>query len=138
MSERLEWEPVPIRKHESGLRIQAQTVPGVKMLQKHVVALPVCCPVSQNPREGSTLTVMYRPEAWVLEVYSLARVVDRFRGGFPGRGRYQPERNMEGMVRLLAQMAADALGVRVTVRAHLVLDAGLMRLYGRAEPCATT
>lgn len=123
-------------KHEGGLRTQALTGPDVRTIQSHTVALPACCPVSGNPRDGSTLTLIYRPADVVLEVYSVGQLLRRFVGGWAGTERYPAERNMEGMIRLLAQMAADAVGVRVTARAHLVLDAGLMRVYGRAEPGA--
>ena len=123
-----------LRKHESGLRTQEVTGPDVGILQVHRVPLPEVCPISHNPREGSTLTVMYRPGGWCLEVYSLPQVIARFRGGWKGTERYPAERNMEGMIALLARMVADAVGVRVGVRADLVLDAGRMRIRGRAEP----
>lgn len=117
--------------HESGLR----TMPSSSVAQvRHTVALPVCCPISKNPREGSTLTVVYQPSGSVLEVYSVVAVVNLFRGGFPGAGKYRAERNMEGMIDLLAQMAADAVGVPVRVQADLVLDAGGMRITTKANP----
>lgn len=122
------------RPHESGLWTQEVTGPAVRMVERHTVPIPPCCPVTGNPREGSTLSIAYVPAGWCLEVYSLRKTVQAFRGGFPGRGRYPAERNMEGMIRLLAQMAADALGVPVAVRAELVLDAGRMRLRVRAVP----
>jgi hypothetical protein len=106
----------------------------VHLRQQHTVALPPCCPVSGNPREGSTLTLAYEPAGWCLEVYSLRRVVSRFVGGWGGTPEYPPERNMEGMVATLAQMAADALAVAVEFDADLVLDVGPMRLTGSAEP----
>lgn len=123
-----------VRKHESGLRTQALTGPAVETYLRHVVDLPPCCPVSSNPRAGSTLSVSYIPAGWCLEVYSLAQVVGRFRGGWRGTERYPPERNMEGMIRTLAQMAADALELRVRVRADLVLDVGKMVIRASAEP----
>jgi hypothetical protein len=107
---------------------------AVALRERHTVDIPPCCPVSGNPKAGSTLTLMYRPGAWVLEVYALRSLVARFRGGFPGVGRYPAERNMEGMVQLVAQMAADALAVPVRARAELVLDAGRMILTARALP----
>jgi hypothetical protein len=117
--------------HPSGLR----TMPSSSVAQvRHKVSLPVCCPISKNPREGSTLTVVYQPAGSVLEVYSVVSVVNLFRGGFPGRGPYRAERNMEGMVDLLARMAADAVGVPVRVQADLVLDAGSMRVTAKAGP----
>lgn len=124
-------------KHESGLRTMPLTgprLPGAVVV--HVVSFPSdCCPVSHNPREGSTLTLRYRPTDCTLEVYALQAVLRQFRGGFPGAGRYPAERNMEGSVTLLAQMAADALGVPVRVRARLLLDTGAMRVVCEAQPC---
>lgn len=126
--------PPEVRRHESGLRTQRVTGPEMHTYQRHEVALPPCCPVSGNPRAGSALRISYRPAGWCLEVYSLRAVVNRFRGGWPGTERYPAERNMEGMIRTLAQMAADALGLRVKARADLVLDAGRMTLRVSAEP----
>lgn len=122
------------RRHGSGLVVQALTGPAVPCIERHRLPLPRMCPVSGNPQPGSELTLIYRPREWVLEVYSLQSQVRRFQGGWPGTGGYPEERNMEGAVRLLAQMAADALGVPVRARAELVLDAGGMIVTGRARP----
>ena len=128
-----------VRKHASGLRVQEVTGPAIPRAHlSNTVDLPQVCPVSGNPRAGSTLVFTYRPQGWCLEVYSVVQLVDRFRGGFKGRGRYPAERNMEGMIHLLAQMAADALGVPVNARADLVLDAGRMRVRAKATPCVST
>jgi hypothetical protein len=107
---------------------------AVTLREHHTVDLPEMCPVSRNPRPGSTLTLSYTPDRHVLEVYGICEVVRRFRGGFPGDDHYPPERNMEGTVQLLAQMAADALNVSVRARVDLVLDAGRKRLTARAVP----
>ncbi len=123
-----------VTKHESGLRTQALTGPVSSTWQTHTVALPPCCPVSDNPREGSTLEVRYRSCGEVLEVYSLRQVVERFRGGWRGTDRYPAERNMEGMIGTLAQMCADALGRYVRVHASVVLDAGRETVTIRARP----
>jgi NADPH-dependent 7-cyano-7-deazaguanine reductase QueF len=130
--------PPDVRKHESGLRIQAVTGPAVRMLETHTIELPPCCPISGNPQPGSTLTLSYRPAGWCIEVYSLRQLVDRFRGGWKGTDRYPAERNMEGMIALVAQMAADALNVRVRGRAALVLDVGPLELRVKADPCSST
>ena len=130
--------PPEVRKHESGLRVQRVTGPAVRAYQRLVVPLPPCCPVSGNPREGSTLTLAYLPEGWCIEVYSLQQVLRRFVGGWRGTERYPAERNMEGMVALLAQMAADALQRRVRFRAELVLDTGKMTFRGAATPCSSS
>lgn len=123
-----------VRKHGSGLRVQEVTGPDARMVESHTLDLPACCPRSGNPQPGSTITVRYKPLGWCLEVYSLAALLRLFVGGFPGAGPYPAERNMEGMIRLLAQMAADALGVSVSVVASLKLDAGGMTLRVRARP----
>lgn len=123
-----------VRKHEGGLRVQRVTGPEMRTHVSHTVELPRCCPVSGNPHPGSTLRLSYIPDGWVVEVYSLPQVLQRFVGGWQGTDRYPAERNMEGMIRTLAQMVADALGVRARVRASLILDAGNEVLRVSAEP----
>jgi len=108
--------------------------PRIGILEEHVIGLPQCCPVSQNPRAGSTLRLTYEECGRCLEVYSICDTVRGFVGGWDGNERYPAERSMEGMIATLAQMAADVLGVPVTFRADLVLDVGGLRLSGRAEP----
>lgn len=98
------------------------------------VDIPPCCPISKNPKEGSCVTLRYRPAGSALEVYSLRRLVRMFVGGFPGHGPYPPERNMEPMIGLLAKIAADHLGCPVHYRADLVLDTGRKTVSGRAVP----
>lgn len=120
--------------HTSGLRLMPRQHDAVGIRQHHSVDLPEMCPVSRNPQPGSTLALSYTPGQWVLEVYGIREVVRRFVGGFPGDGHYPAERNMEGSVQLIAQMAADALGVPVRARAGLVLDAGRMRITTIARP----
>jgi NADPH-dependent 7-cyano-7-deazaguanine reductase QueF len=107
---------------------------SARMACRHRILLPPCCPVSGNPQEGSALTLRYVPNRATLEVYSLESLVRQFIGGFDGDERYPAERNMEGMVQLIAQMAADALCVSVRFRARLVLDAGQMEIAGEACP----
>lgn len=119
--------------HISGLRTMPHPE-GMGAFVRVTVALPSCCPVSGNPQTGSTLTLSYRPQGSVIETYSLQSVVEQFRRGFPGVGPYRAERNMEGMVYLLCQMASDAAGVRVRARASLVLDTGAMIISTSAEP----
>ena len=123
-----------VRRHESGLCTQEVTGPEARTRIVNRIPLPPMCPISGNPQEGSTLELSYRPNGWCLEVYSLAQVAARFAGGWRGTDRYPAERNMEGAVRLLVQMASHALGVRVRGRADLVLDAGRMLLTVRAQP----
>jgi hypothetical protein len=128
--------------HVSGLRTMPHPA-GMAASIDVTVPLPSCCPVSGNPQEGSSLTLSYRPRGRVIETYSLEAVVKQFKRGFPGVGPvgpdgtrllYRAERNMEGMVHLLCQMAADAAGVRVRARADLILDTGAMVISTRAVP----
>lgn len=100
----------------------------------NIVDLPAsCCPVSKNPK-GGTLALTYQPEKWVLEVYSLRELARRFIGGFDATEHYPAERNMEGMVELIAQMVADAVGTEVSFRADVLLDCGRMIVEGEVSP----
>jgi len=127
------------RHAPSGLRVMESPHTAVRRWQQITVDLPAnCCPVSHNPRPDSTLTLRYRDTGRVLEVYALKAVLRQFVGGYPGNEHYPAERNMEGMVHLIGQMAADALGCPVRVSASLVLDTGSMTIVGRARPSLTT
>jgi hypothetical protein len=114
-----------VRKHpESGLRSQRVTGPDAEIMHRHILPLPPMCPVSGNPREGSTLILSYLSSGWCLEKYSLSRLLRRFNGGWKGTPRYPAERNMEGAAKLIAKMAADAVGVPVRAHVRLKLDGG--------------
>jgi 7-cyano-7-deazaguanine reductase len=102
--------------------------PGVRATVTHRIPLPRCCPVSGNPQPGSELVIRYRPGTNVLELYALDRYVRSFVGG---RGEV---RSMETMIQQIAQDCAGVLGVRVRVRAVLVLQPSSMTLSARAEP----
>lgn len=122
------------RKHESGLRTQRITGPDVATTLRHTLPLPRMCPVSGNPQPGSVLAISYQgaPGGWCLEKYSVQHLLRRFERGWRGTPSYPAERNMEGAVRLLARMFADAVEVPVVVRARLRLDGG-DRMTIRAE-----
>jgi len=108
--------------------------PELRQRLENVLPLPECCPVSRNPRPGSTLTIRYRPGPWVLEVYSLKAHVQRFVGGHP-----DGTRNMEAMIQRIAQDCADLLEIPVFCHAHLLLHPDQeMRLSVTANPCAST
>lgn len=98
--------------------------------QTHTVALPQMCPVSGNPQPGSYIAVRYTPAGRYLEVYSLEMYLRRFVGGWLRDGAYI--RDMEQTIATIAADCAAALGVPVTVRARLVLDAGRLALTKRA------
>jgi hypothetical protein len=97
-------------------------------LESHVLELPPCCPVSKNPRPGSTLTICYRPCGTVLEVGALYAYIHQYKGGLRDALGAIVVRDMEGMVSLIAQHCADAVGVPVSVCAHLVI-APKQRMY---------
>ena len=42
---------------------------------EHVLELPVCCPYSNNPRPGSTITISYKGSAGFLDVRSTSHLV---------------------------------------------------------------
>jgi len=58
----------------------------------HELPIESCCPVSYNPQPGSFIAITYEPADKILEVASLRRYVDSYRGG---RGSV---RSMEGMI----------------------------------------
>jgi hypothetical protein len=83
---------------------------------EHVLNLPECCPISHNPRPGSTIALSYKGKDTFLEVYSLRKFVDSYRGGKDG------VRSMEGMLQEITQACATVLGVEVRMEAMLVLE----------------
>jgi 7-cyano-7-deazaguanine reductase len=82
----------------------------------HILELPECCPISHNPRPGSTISLSYKGKDTFLEVYSLRKFVDSYRGGKDG------VRSMEGMLQEITQACAQALGVEVRMEAMLHLE----------------
>ena len=86
---------------------------------EHILDLPECCPVSHNPRPGSTVTICYKSGAngnGYLEVYSLRAFIDSYVGG---RGEV---RSMEGMLEEISQECSDVLGKDVTLKANLLIE----------------
>lgn len=114
--------------------IQEITGPSRRIEITHEIDLPPMCPVSANPREGSVLELRYKSREWVLEVYALAALPDLFAGGFEGIEGYAPDRNMEGAIKTMVQMCADAIGEPVQYQARLNLDAGRLTLKGVELP----
>jgi NADPH-dependent 7-cyano-7-deazaguanine reductase QueF len=84
--------------------------------EEHRLDLPECCPISKNPRPGSSITIQYAPVDLFLEVASLKAYIDSYQGG---RG---DVRSMEGMIQAIAQDCADTVRARVTARADLVIE----------------
>lgn len=122
------------RTHVSGLVLQHATAPYTTALhQRHTLNTVPMCPRSGNPKSG-TVVIEYAPADWCLEVYSLERMLwDTLPGGFEGAGPYAPDRNMEGAMRLLAQMCADALEVEVRLEADLELHDIYMPSWGKHQ-----
>jgi NADPH-dependent 7-cyano-7-deazaguanine reductase QueF len=96
-------------------------------LESHRLDLPQCCPVSGNPQPGSYIVISYAPADLVLEVYALRKYINEFVGG---RG---DVRSMEGMIAQIAQDCRQAVGVKVKVRAYLIINPGqVMNMVVRA------
>lgn len=82
---------------------------------KHTLSLPHCCPVSQNPMSGSTVSISYIPNNYILEVASLKNYIESFVGG------KDDVRSMEGMIQTIAKECSNVVNVNVTVTAKLIL-----------------
>lgn len=125
-----------VRHETTGLLLMPRTSHGARCLTvSHTVDIPhACCPRSRNPLTGSTITLTYDAETQSIEVYSLQALLKKFIGGWAGNSAYPAERNMEGMVELVARMAADALGVTVFFSSKILLDCGEMEVSGEAVP----
>lgn len=101
---------------------QLQTVLNTtdgSMLEQHILDIPVCCPVSKNPRSGSAITISYHPVGQSLEVASLIALIHSFKGGLYDDEGALIVRDMEGMISRIAQECARVLAIPVTVEADL-------------------
>lgn len=83
--------------------------------ESHSLDLPVCCPISHNPRPGSRITISYIPGDSFIEVASLKRYIDSYIGG---KGEI---RSMEGMLQQIAQDCSNAIKATVKIVAELVI-----------------
>lgn len=83
--------------------------------ETHIIDLPACCPMTQNPQPGSTIEISYRPHLLILEVASLHVYIQSYVGG---KGDI---RSMEGMIQAITQDAANATRTTVHVVANLNL-----------------
>jgi 7-cyano-7-deazaguanine reductase len=115
---------------------------GQRLFMQHAVDIPPCCPVSRNPRPGSTLTVVYRAKEQVLEVASLYAYLHQFVGGLRASDGQFVVRDMEGMLLRVAQDCAQAVNVpvRIYARWHVaprqqvkVIARGYPQVVGRAH-----
>lgn len=81
----------------------------------HTLEFNTLCPFSQNPLPGSTIAISYTPRDFIIEVYSLRRYIDSYKGG---KG---DVRSMEGMLQQVAKDCAALLKVKVEVVGDLAL-----------------
>ena len=82
----------------------------------HLIPLPPCCPVSGNPRPGSTLRLSYAPSAGiVMPVEDLAAMAAEYVGGLG------PIRAQEEMIQHIAARCAAVVRASVRVRADLLI-----------------
>lgn len=105
------------------------------MFEQHVLELPVCCPVSKNPRPGSKITIAYRVKEMVLDITPLYAYIHQFVGGLYAETGELEVRDMEGMLLRIAHDCAQVVGVPVRVTAQLkVLPKQEMKLVARGYP----
>jgi hypothetical protein len=126
------------------LEVMPNLMLDVVTRQEHIISLASACPVSQNPKEGSTIKIGYSPKLWHLEVYSLRAFIEQFKGGLtyptmaPGEYVVYVVRDQEHMIQYVAQACADAVGVEVEAVAQLILSDGVstseMRVACAAVP----
>jgi hypothetical protein len=108
---------------------------GQRLFMQHEVDIPPCCPVSRNPRPGSTLTIVYRANVQVLEVASLYAYIHQFVGGLRDGSDALLVRDLEGMLLRVAQDCAQALDVPVRVYARWnVAPKQLVSVIARGYP----
>lgn len=117
------------------MRLPATVMSQSRHLEAHTLNIPPCCPVSRNPRPGSTLTICYRPVGASLEVAALYAYIHQYRGGLKDEHGAILVRNMEEMIARVASDCAQATGVPVNVCANLVIaPRQAMYLLVRAKP----
>lgn len=85
--------------------------------QIHEVQVPPLCPKTGNPIAGSTLTIMYKPDKKLLEIYSLNEYIASFIGS-------NEIRDLELLTQVVARDCHEVLGVRVSVVGKYVLNVG--------------
>jgi len=85
--------------------------------QIHEVNIPPLCPRTQNPIQGSTLTISYTPADKLLEVYSLNEYVTSFIGS-------NEVRDLELLTQVVAHDCHEVLGVQVLVIGKYLLNIG--------------
>jgi len=89
--------------------------PTVAAFVSHSVPIPECCPVSNNPKPGSTIRVSYLPSSIVVPVEALEEKVRGYVGGF------ESIRGMEEMIQDIARWCSSETGVPVrAVADHII------------------
>ena len=93
--------------------------PNISTLTKqtHEVEIPSLCPKTNNPISGSSLTIVYTPEAELLELYSLNEYMASFVGS-------NEVRDLELFTQIVARDCREALGVKVSVTGKFILNIG--------------
>ncbi len=112
------------------LTVMPNHMPHVELVERHVLPLPQCCPVSGNPQSGSTISIIYKPNKAFLEVYHLQAYLNKFVGGFLDNATFI--RDMEQLVQKVALDCANSLSVQVNVNAKLFLQ-NSQKMYLRAK-----
>lgn len=101
-----------------------------EMVERHELELPQRCPMTKNPQPGSFIRIRYRPANFILEVQSLHDYIKEYIGG------RLDVRSMEGMIQNIAQDCANASGVKVRVKAKMILNPPqTMKLICAAHAC---
>ena len=85
--------------------------------QIHEVDVPPLCPKTGNPITGSILTIAYKPDQKLLEIYSLNEYVASFIGS-------NEVRDLELLTQVVARDCHEVLGVPVSVIGRYVLNIG--------------
>jgi NADPH-dependent 7-cyano-7-deazaguanine reductase QueF len=85
--------------------------------QTHEVQVPPLCPRTENPIQGSTVTISYAPDQKLLEIYSLNEYIASFIGS-------QDVRDLELLTQVIARDCHEILGVQVFVIGKYMLNVG--------------
>lgn len=85
--------------------------------QTHIITLPELCPASHNPGPGSSMSIRYEAAEHFLELFAL----EAYFKGYIG---HPMVRDIEYLTQEVAKDCSAALGLSVTVTAHIYL-AGL-------------
>lgn len=93
--------------------------PSVPAFVSHLVPIPVCCPVSKNPKHGSTVRVSYFPRSQYSPVLPVEALEEKVRGYVGG---FESIRGMEEMIQDLARWCTAITGSPVRAVADLVIQ----------------